>query len=131
MLCRLNLELRDNQGRVPLWLALSYDDNFDPLDEDSLAAKLVFHGASCDTINTATGERNTVFTPSITDAGPFFRHPPKDPKKFEILGVFLIFFLSKLSAFAILVSRRLTTPYGCFKWPRESRALPCVTQYST
>lgn len=53
---RLNLELRDNEGRVPLWLALSRDTRFDPMDEDSLAAKLVKHGASPDAINNITGE---------------------------------------------------------------------------
>ncbi|EDO26845.1 predicted protein, partial [Nematostella vectensis] len=51
---RLNLELRDNQGRVPLWLALSCD-SFDSMDEESLAAKLVKHGASADAVNTVTG----------------------------------------------------------------------------
>ena len=53
---RLNLELRDNEGRVPLWLALSRDTRVDPMDEDSLAAKLVKHGASADAINNITGE---------------------------------------------------------------------------
>ena len=53
---RLNLELRDNEGRVPLWLALSRDTQVDPMDEDSLAAKLVKHGASADAINNITGE---------------------------------------------------------------------------
>jgi len=53
---RLNLELRDNEGRVPLWLALSRDTRVDPVDEDSLAAKLVKHGASPDAINNITGD---------------------------------------------------------------------------
>ena len=53
---RLNLELRDNEGRVPLWLALSCDTRVDPMDEDSLAAKLVKHGASPDAINNVTGQ---------------------------------------------------------------------------
>ncbi|XP_048582377.1 rabankyrin-5 isoform X2 [Nematostella vectensis] len=52
---KLNLELRDNQGRVPLWLALSCD-SFDSMDEESLAAKLVKHGASADAVNTVTGD---------------------------------------------------------------------------
>lgn len=53
---KLNLELRDNEGRVPLWLALSRDTQVDPMDEDSLAAKLVKHGASADAINNITGD---------------------------------------------------------------------------
>lgn len=53
---RLNLELRDNEGRVPLWLALSRDTKVDPMDEDSLAAKLVKYGASPDAINNITGD---------------------------------------------------------------------------
>lgn len=61
---RLNLELRDNEGRVPLWLALSRDTRVDPMDEDSLAAKLVKHGASPDAINNITGERS-LFGPSV------------------------------------------------------------------
>ena len=52
---RLNLELRDNEGRVPLWLALSRDDVIDPMDDDCLAANLVRHGASPDAINNVTG----------------------------------------------------------------------------
>ena len=53
---RPNLELRDNEGRVALWLALLRDSHaFNPLDEDSLAAKLVKHGASPDAVNTITG----------------------------------------------------------------------------
>jgi len=48
--------LRDNEGRVPLWLALSRDTKVDPLDEDSLAAKLVKHGASPDAVNNITGQ---------------------------------------------------------------------------
>ncbi|EDO39873.1 predicted protein, partial [Nematostella vectensis] len=52
---KLNLELRDKQGRVPLWLALSCD-SFDSMDEESLAAKLVKHGASADAVNTVTGD---------------------------------------------------------------------------
>lgn len=56
LIARLNLELRDNEGRVPLWLALSRDTQVDPMDEDSLAAKLVKHGASADAINNITGE---------------------------------------------------------------------------
>ena len=54
-LSRLNLELRDNEGRVPLWLALSCHGQVDPWDEDSLAAKLVRSGASPDAVNTVTG----------------------------------------------------------------------------
>lgn len=53
---RLNLELRDNEGRVPLWLALSRDTRVDPMDEDSLPAKLVKHGASPDAVNNITGD---------------------------------------------------------------------------
>lgn len=53
---RLNLELRDNEGRVPLWLALSRDTRVDPMDEETLAAKLVKHGASPDAINNITGD---------------------------------------------------------------------------
>jgi len=41
---------------VPLWLALSRDTRVDPMDEDSLAAKLVKHGASPDAINNITGD---------------------------------------------------------------------------
>ena len=48
---RLNLELRNNDGHVPLWLALSHDPDFDPMDEDSLAARLMKHGASPDAVN--------------------------------------------------------------------------------
>lgn len=61
---RLNLELRDNEGRVPLWLALSRDTRVDPMDEDCLEAKLVKHGASPDAINNITGERS-LFGPSV------------------------------------------------------------------
>ena len=52
---RLNLELRNNEGHVSLWLALSHDDRVDPMDEDGLAAKLVKHGASPDAVNNVTG----------------------------------------------------------------------------
>ena len=52
---RLNLELRDNEGRVPLWLALSCRGKIDPLDEENLPAKLVRSGASPDAVNTVTG----------------------------------------------------------------------------
>ena len=41
---------------MPLWLALSRDTRVDPMDEDSLAAKLVKHGASPDAINNITGD---------------------------------------------------------------------------
>ena len=58
---RLNLELRDNEGRVPLWLALSRDATVDPMDEDSLAAKLVKHGASSDAVNNVTGQQSSGF----------------------------------------------------------------------
>lgn len=39
-----------------MWLALSRDTRVDPMDEDSLAAKLVKHGASPDAINNITGD---------------------------------------------------------------------------
>ena len=41
---------------MPLWLALSRDTRVDPMDEDSLAAKLVKYGASPDAINNITGD---------------------------------------------------------------------------
>lgn len=53
---KLNLELRNNDGHVPLWLALSHDPDFDPMDEDSLAARLMKHGASPDAVNNINGD---------------------------------------------------------------------------
>lgn len=53
---KLNFELRTNEGHVPLWLALSCDTAVDPMDEDSLAARLLKHGASPDAVNNITGD---------------------------------------------------------------------------
>jgi len=62
---RLNLELRDNEGCVPLWLALSRDARVDPMDEDSLAAKLVKYGASPDAVNNVTGQWSPLVSLSV------------------------------------------------------------------
>ena len=64
---RLNLELRNNEGHVPLWLALSHDTDFDPMDEDSLAARLIKCGASPDAVNNINGQLSlsVFFTPFV------------------------------------------------------------------
>ena len=53
----MNLEIKDNKNRTPLWLSLTVpDDKIDPDDEDSVAARLSQAGASPDSIDSSSGE---------------------------------------------------------------------------
>ena len=55
--CSVNLELKDQKGRTPLWLALTVpDEKINPDDEDSVAGRLSEAGASPDSIETSSGE---------------------------------------------------------------------------
>ena len=53
----LNLEIKDNKSRTPLWLSLTVsDDKINPDDEESVAARLSQAGASPDSIDPSSGE---------------------------------------------------------------------------
>lgn len=58
----MNLEIKDNKNRTPLWLSLTVpDDKIDPDDEDSVAARLSQAGASPDSIDSSSGEEYHIF----------------------------------------------------------------------
>lgn len=61
LICRLNLDLRNNAGASALWLALqqldsSYLSSDDPSDSDlSFSARLIKRGSNVDAVDTRTG----------------------------------------------------------------------------